>query len=90
MKKRVAVVFEIDTEEWCKYALDDKFIENDLKAHLTGASNFYNIISIQPEIIRCKDCKHRYQFLSYWLCDNINGKPCDDGFCHYADRKNDG
>lgn len=50
--------------------------------------------SIQPEIIRCKDCKNsepwyrdrRRCFL--WSEDGVS--VFDDGFCNYAERKQDG
>ena len=50
--------------------------------------------SAQPEIIRCKDCKHsehwyrdrRRCFL--WSEDGIS--VFDDGFCNYAERRYDG
>ena len=50
--------------------------------------------SREPEIVRCKDCKfseHWYRdrrrcFL--WVEDGIS--VFDDGFCNYAERKEDG
>lgn len=50
--------------------------------------------SAQPELIRCKDCKHsehwyrdrRRCFL--WSEDGVS--VFDDGFCSYAERRTDG
>jgi Zn ribbon nucleic-acid-binding protein len=50
--------------------------------------------SAQPEIIRCKDCKyseHLYRDKSrcfLWAEDGID--VFDDGFCNYAERRQDG
>ena len=54
----------------------------------------YSVPSAQPEIIRCKDCKHG----EHWYRDNAR---CflwhdtgidvfEDGFCSYAERRTDG
>ena len=45
--------------------------------------------SAQPEIIRCKDCKHVQEdkiFHQYW-CNGEEVKP--DHFCGYAERRTD-
>lgn len=43
-------------------------------------------LSAQPEIIRCKDCKH---YLYPHGCGHIDGMTMSqkDGFCSYAERK---
>ena len=50
--------------------------------------------SIKPEIIRCKDCKDyqtdwktRYPNMHY--CATMDSTMPEDGFCSYAERKND-
>ena len=45
----------------------------------------------QPEIIRCKDCKHRLSSLYCEAWNNSPGFPCipDDGYCHLAERRTD-
>ena len=58
---------------------------------LTRAFGYHNVIetirelpSVQPEIIRCKDCKH-------WdgvdTCDVIDAPVWDNDFCSMAERK---
>ena len=53
-----------------------------------------NIPSAQPEIIRCKDCKHSehwYRDKSRCFLWNEEGMGVfDDGFCNYAERRTDG
>ena len=43
----------------------------------------------QPEIIRCKDCKHwipyDWMFSEVWQSRNINDYPEDEIGCHYCD-----
>ena len=42
--------------------------------------------SAQPEIIRCKDCKHRYIKNDVWTCPfGLPSGP--DGYCSWAERK---
>ena len=45
--------------------------------------------SAQPEIIRCKDCKH---YLCPHGCGHIDGMVTsrEDGFCSHAERRTDG
>lgn len=61
----------LDTEADKKYAI----------------SVFEELPSAQPEIIRCKDCKH-------WdgvdTCDVIDAPVWDDDFCSMAERRIDG
>lgn len=43
----------------------------------------------QPEIIRCKDCKHRISSLYCEAWNNSPGFPCipDDGYCWMHDER---
>ena len=49
--------------------------------------------SAQPEIIRCKDCKHsKHWYLDKFLCFLWHEDGIDvfaDGFCNYAERRTD-
>lgn len=51
--------------------------------------------SAQPEIIRCKDCKHMTEHYDtdgnapYWTCSEWDSGTDYDGFCHYAERRTD-
>lgn len=53
------------------------------------------IISEQPEIIRCKDCKYMTEHYDtdgnapYWTCSEWDSGTDYDGFCHYAERRTD-
>ena len=41
--------------------------------------------SAQPEVIRCKDCKHRNEY-GHWIgCPILNTD--DDNYCSYAERR---
>jgi len=44
--------------------------------------------SVQPEIIRCKDCKHYAGEGMYCACDII--VHYDHFYCYYAERRTDG
>ena len=50
--------------------------------------------SAQPELIRCKDCKYMTEHYNtdgnvpYWTCSEWDSGTDYDGFCHYAERKN--
>ena len=48
-----------------------------------------NIPTAQPEIIRCKDCKHRmpydWMFSETWQSQNIDDYPEDEIGCLYCD-----
>ena len=49
----------------------------------------------QPEIIRCKDCKHMTEHydtdgnVPYCTCSEWDSGTDYDGFCHYAERRAD-
>ena len=44
--------------------------------------------SAQPEIIRCKDCKHWYSDADTGMaCEFTNLSQPEDGFCNWAERK---
>lgn len=50
-----------------------------------------NVPSVQPEIIRCKECiNHGKEICYFWshFYGTINTP--DDGFCHKAERRTDG
>lgn len=42
--------------------------------------------SVQPEIIRCKDCK----YYKYGICMKIGANKSFHGFCDWAERREDG
>ena len=58
--------------------------------------------TVQPEIVRCKDCKHFHYDMPYVIqgvpvlghevCDfwGDGCKTSDNGFCSYAERRTDG
>ena len=43
------------------------------------------------EVVRCKDCKHRYisgnGTTRYYVCDFMDAQYEDNGFCHHGERK---
>jgi len=51
--------------------------------------------AVQPEIIRCKDCKYITEHYDtdgntpYWTCSEWDSGTDYDGFCHYAERRTD-
>lgn len=50
-----------------------------------------NLPSAQPEIIRCKDCKH---YEGGWYCSAWNNSPgfpmvTEEGYCNLAERRTD-
>ena len=49
MKKRVTVVLEVESDY--KLNMDDKFIKNDLEQGINCTSNWYDVISIETEVI---------------------------------------
>ena len=53
------------------------------------AVNIKNLPSVQPEIIRCKDCKHwipyDWMFSEVWQSKNIADYPEDEIGCNYCD-----
>lgn len=49
MKKRVTVVLEVESDD--EINMDDKFIKNDLEQEINCASNFYEMVSIETEVI---------------------------------------
>ena len=54
--------------------------------------NLNELPSAQPEIIRCRDCKHSEHWYKrrcfLWAENGID--VFDDGFCNYAERRQDG
>lgn len=51
---------------------------------------FEHLPSVQPEIIRCKECKHWYSDAdSGMACEFTNLSQPDDGYCNWAERRTD-
>ena len=81
--------------------VDETYIE-DLCRWIKGCDEHYEIsmsrvltevkedLENMPEVVRCKDCKHRF---TSWgeLCCDIHDDECveDDAFCSYGERKDD-
>ena len=48
----------------------------------------------RDEIIRCRDCKHRYVYrtnetgtaTNYYVCDFMDAQYEDNGFCHHGEK----
>lgn len=49
MKKRVTVVLEVESDD--ELDMGDAFIKNDLEREINCASNCYEVISIETEVI---------------------------------------
>ena len=49
MKKRVTVVLEVESDD--EFNMDDKFIKHDLEQEINCASNSYEVVSIESEVI---------------------------------------
>lgn len=49
MKKRVTVVLEVESDD--ELNMDDKFIKHDLEQEINCASNLYEVISIETEVV---------------------------------------
>ena len=49
MKKRVTVVLEVESDD--EINMENKFIKHDLEQELNGTSNWYEVISIETEVI---------------------------------------
>ena len=71
-------------------------VENgDLEAYSRDRKRLCELPSAQPEIIRCKDCKHMithegYGYLgepAYTCGGNMEGWVLPDSFCSHAERK---
>ena len=49
------------------------------------------------EVVRCKDCKYRYEYATnitgdikhYYICDFLDAENKDDDYCSYGERKDD-
>ena len=74
--------------------------EEKYKPYIECEKALERLPSAQPEIIRCKDCKHyephvscaggEYSGCDYWPNDG-NESPCEPtDFCSYAERETDG
>ena len=82
---QLAIVEEGQANKRKKYIIGDFW-------ELTGAEIREVINSqptIQPEIVRCKDCKHwipyDWMFSEVWQSRNINDYPEDEIGCNYCD-----
>lgn len=49
MKKRVTVVLEVESDD--EFNMDDKFIKHDLEQEINCATNWYEVINIETEVI---------------------------------------
>lgn len=49
MKKRVTIALEVESDD--EINMDDKFIKHDLEQEINCASNSYEVVSIETEII---------------------------------------
>lgn len=46
-------------------------------------NKLWNDLSLIPDIVYCKECKHRYVDACYFMDDDVD----DYGFCHHGERK---
>ena len=85
MEKQFIESDDLDIEEWILHRI---FVQNmsdiDRKA-------IFDLPSAQPEIVRCKDCKHRDHETNFchgrgWPMNLV----ADDDFCSMAERKENG
>lgn len=73
------------------YAIDDDVT----RAYTDGLTDAYNLVcqlpSAQPELIRCKNCKHNQlpSTSGNANCEIFYGMTDQDGFCHMAERRTD-
>ena len=53
------------------------------------------IASMKEDIVRCKDCKHKYVEIAdisgegitqYYVCDFMDAQFDDEGYCHHGER----
>jgi len=90
---RQAAIDAINT--WDKFGVDERgrlvrWHEGlELYVHLRDVlTAIVNLPSAQPEIIRCKDCKHWYSDADTGMaCEFTNLSQPEDGFCNWAERK---
>lgn len=70
-----------------------KRLMGDYELSRTVQTGLQILLPAQPEIIRCKDCKHsKHWYLDKFLCFLWHEDGIDvfaDGFCNYAERKTD-
>ena len=89
---RQAAIDEID--EWIKAFRENGHKESAADACLIQVG-IIQLPSAQPEIIRCKDCKHYYyadnriQQEQRYTCDLYGDRWNPDDYCSYAERKTD-
>ena len=65
---------------------------DDLISQLTAIED---LPSVEPEIIRCKDCKYSspnkvYGCRIHSFADDLDERMYSDDFCSYAERRTDG
>ena len=78
----------------CQYSKKQR----DVMCGACSLGNAFDVIealpSEQPEIIRCKECKHRYtdgENVVFNVCElNHNKVQSDDWYCADAERRTDG
>lgn len=76
---------------------NDERMADAVIAHNEGILEYQTALSLlpseQPEIIRCKDCKYMTEHndtdgnAPYWICSEWDSGTDYDGFCHYAERR---
>ena len=49
MKKRVTVILEVKSDD--DIYISDEFIRNDLETEINCTTNYYDVISIQTEVL---------------------------------------
>lgn len=80
ISKQAAIM---DAESW---VAADEYEKNLQKKVVEWLKEFP---SAQPEIIRCKDCKHwmpyEWMFSEVWQSQNIDDYPEDEISCNYCD-----
>ena len=77
-----------DTFSKLSYAEKSRVSELDM-----AIATLVNSPSAEPEIIRCKECKHSEQWYRKCRCflwSETGIGVFEDGFCNYAERRSDG
>ena len=72
-----------------KYYSDDY-----IKGWEDGVKAQYEATKDAVEVVRCKDCKHRYVYetnetgmaTNYYVCDFMDAQYEDNGFCHHGEK----
>ena len=87
---RQAAIDEID--EWIKAFRENGHKESAADARLIK-DGVIQLLSVQPEIVRCKDCAHNCGELDGYICcdttEEISIWHSEDWFCADGERKDD-